>query len=65
MMVEERDAGSVAVEVSDMLTELDDMHGADGGGWTFNGMDTGEIEITTPEGLMFRLVAYQVESFDV
>ena len=63
-MSEEYDEGSVAVEVADMLTELDDMHGADGGGWTFNGLDIGEMEVTTPTGSKFRFSVERVESFD-
>lgn len=34
-------------------------------GWTINGFDTGEIEVTTPDGEFFRLSVCRVpEGFD-
>ena len=64
-MEAEWDEGSIAVELADVLTEMSETEGSVIIGWAFNGLDLGEIEVTTHSGQMFRMIVTSVESFDV
>lgn len=64
-MEAEWDEGSIAIELADVLTEMSEAEGSVIIGWTFSGLDLGEIEVTTHSGQMFRMTVSRVEGFDV